>query len=201
MNPKALKDRKAKLFLAKAKKEKRSHHGSSSEKSAKNHRKWCHHNSQHRCRGSRSRSRSPSARPHKSWEVSPTVTPQPSPAPSVFELVEPQSPCSSPAHPDVQDPSPAPAPQEYPAFPAPGMDPATFLNATFAMFQSMAPGGGAPAGPTGPMAFNLGDPASYRPSPFMPFCPTGDTSPVPTSVERISTPVSIQMEASRSQMA
>ncbi|KAJ1136839.1 hypothetical protein NDU88_003253 [Pleurodeles waltl] len=45
----------------------------------------------------------------------------------------------------------------------------------------MAPGGGAPAGPTGPLAFNL-VPAPYKPTPFMPFCLAGDSSqaPLPT---------------------
>ncbi|KAJ1087082.1 hypothetical protein NDU88_000276 [Pleurodeles waltl] len=53
MNPKALKESEAKLFLAKAKKEKRSHHRSSSGKSAKSHRKRRHHDSRHRSRASR----------------------------------------------------------------------------------------------------------------------------------------------------
>ncbi|KAJ1083913.1 hypothetical protein NDU88_004068, partial [Pleurodeles waltl] len=47
----------------------------------------------------------------------------------------------------------------------------------FAIFPNMAPGGGVPAGPTGPLAFSLGAPAPYRPTPFMPFCPAGGTSP------------------------
>ncbi|KAJ1096192.1 hypothetical protein NDU88_001336, partial [Pleurodeles waltl] len=73
----------------------------------------------------------------------------------------------------------AQAPQ-YLAFPAPGADSSAFLNAMFAIFQQMAPGGG-PAGPSGPLAFNMGAPAPLRPAPFMPFLLMGGvgSAPVP----------------------
>ncbi|KAJ1137761.1 hypothetical protein NDU88_004157 [Pleurodeles waltl] len=71
------------------------------------------------------------------------------------------------------------APQ-YPAFPAPGADNTAFLNAMFSIFQQMAPGG-APAGPSGPLAFNLGAPAPLRPAPFMPFLPLGNVGSAPVS--------------------
>ncbi|KAJ1158111.1 hypothetical protein NDU88_010805 [Pleurodeles waltl] len=108
MNPKALKEREAKLFMAKSKKEEKRHHRKSS--SPKSHRR---HRDSRRSRESRrrsskerSRSRSPSTLRRKTWEVSPTVTPHPStplpsPAsptspgssgqpPSVFEVPQPQ---------------------------------------------------------------------------------------------------------------
>ncbi|KAJ1098777.1 hypothetical protein NDU88_003884 [Pleurodeles waltl] len=44
----------------------------------------------------------------------------------------------------------------------------------------MAPGG-APAGPSGPLAFNMGAPAPLRPAPFMPFLPLGNVGSAPVS--------------------
>ncbi|KAJ1112338.1 hypothetical protein NDU88_000606 [Pleurodeles waltl] len=44
----------------------------------------------------------------------------------------------------------------------------------------MAPGG-APAGPSGPLAFSLGDPAPPRPAPFMPFLPFGNVGSAPVA--------------------
>ncbi|KAJ1081990.1 hypothetical protein NDU88_002162 [Pleurodeles waltl] len=183
MNPKALKEREAKLFLVKSKKKEKRHWRRSS--SPKSHRR--HRDSRRRCDSRRclsresSRSWSPSVRRRKTWEVSPTITPQPqkpptSPTspPSVFEVVPQQDPEFSPTS-EMPGPSPlsprAQAPQ-YPSFPAPGADSSAFLNAMFAIFQQMAPGGG-PAGPSEPLAFNMGASAPLRPAPFMPFLPMG----------------------------
>ncbi|KAJ1214845.1 hypothetical protein NDU88_002456 [Pleurodeles waltl] len=183
MNPKALKEREAKLFMAKSKEK---HH---KKKSSPRHRR---HRDSRRRRESRrhsreARSRSPDRR-RRTWEVSPTVTPHPStplPSPasptspgqaSVIEVLEPQvfSPAQTPRPASGSPPSQAP---QYPAFPTPGADSSAFLNAMYAIFQQMAPGGA----PAGPLAFSLGDPAPLRPAPFMPFLPFGNVGSVPVS--------------------
>ncbi|KAJ1109751.1 hypothetical protein NDU88_007110 [Pleurodeles waltl] len=184
MNPKALKEREAKLFWAKSKKkEKRHHRKSSSPKSHQRHRD-SRRRRESRCWSSRerSRSRSPSTRRRKTWEVSPTVSPQPptllasptsptslmSPVnpPSVFEVPRPQvfSPTMQTSGPASMSPS-TQAPQ-YLAFPAPGTNSSAFLNAMFSIFQQMAPGGG---------------PAPLRPAPFMPFLPLGNVGSAPVA--------------------
>ncbi|KAJ1152752.1 hypothetical protein NDU88_005527 [Pleurodeles waltl] len=182
MNPKALKEREAKLFMAKSKEK---HH----KKSSPRHRR---HRDSRRRRESRrhsreARSRSPDRR-RKTWEVSPTVTPHPStplPSPasptspgqaSVIEVLEPQvfSPAQTPRPASGSPPRQAP---QYPAFPTPGADSSAFLNAMYAIFQQMAPGGA----PAGPLAFSLGDPAPLRPAPFMPFLPFGNVGSAPVS--------------------
>ncbi|KAJ1099792.1 hypothetical protein NDU88_004887 [Pleurodeles waltl] len=195
MNPKALKEREAKLFLAKSKrKEKRHHRKSSSPKSHRRHRdSRRRRDSRRHSSKERSRSSSPSARRRKTWEVSPTVTPHqstplPSPAlptspgqtSSVMEMPQPQvfSPTSQTSRPASGSPS-IQAPQ-YPAFPALGADNTAFLNAMFTIFQQMAPGS-APTGPSGPLAFSLGAPAPLRPAPFMPFLPLGNLGSAPVS--------------------
>ncbi|KAJ1154448.1 hypothetical protein NDU88_007200 [Pleurodeles waltl] len=195
MNPKGLKEQEAKLFLAKAKKKEkhRSHRRSSSGESSRSHKKRRQNDSRCRSDRGRSRSRSPSSRHRATWEVSPTATPSPrSPqaclAPSVLEVVEPQdSPRFSPgAQSDVPDPVLATQEEQgYPAFPAPGADPAAFLNAMFNIFNSMAPSG-ALAGPTGPLAFSTGALAPYRPAPFMPFCPAEGVGPAPVPILLVS---------------
>ncbi|KAJ1112984.1 hypothetical protein NDU88_001244 [Pleurodeles waltl] len=109
MNPKALKEREAKLLLAKSKKkEKRHWRRSSSPKSHRRHRdSRRRRDSQRRSSRERSRSRSPLVRRRKTWEVSPTITPQPQSPPasptslttpaSVFKVVPQQEPEFSPA--------------------------------------------------------------------------------------------------------
>ncbi|KAJ1168845.1 hypothetical protein NDU88_000758 [Pleurodeles waltl] len=182
MNPKALKEREAKLFMAKSKEK---HH----KKSSPRHRR---HRDSRRRRESRrhsreARSRSPDRR-RRTWEVSPTVTPHPStpmPSPasptspgqaSVIEVLEPQvfSPAQTPRPASGSPPRQAP---QYPAFPTPGADSSAFLNAMYAIFQQMAPGGA----PAGPLAFSLGDPVPLRPAPFMPFLPFGNVGSAPVS--------------------
>ncbi|KAJ1217777.1 hypothetical protein NDU88_005369 [Pleurodeles waltl] len=183
MNPKALKEREAKLFMAKSKEK---HH---KKKSSPKHRR---HRDSRRRRESRrhsreARSRSPDRR-RRTWEISPTVTPHPStpllsPASltspgqaSVIEVLEPQvfSPAQTPRPASGSPPSQAP---QYPAFPTPGADSSAFLNAMYAIFQQMAPWGA----PAGPLAFSLGDPAPLRPAPFMPFLPFGNVGSAPVS--------------------
>ncbi|KAJ1165464.1 hypothetical protein NDU88_005892 [Pleurodeles waltl] len=201
MNPKALKERVAKLVLARSKKKKeRRHRRESSSKSSRAHHRHGdsrrRHDSRRRSsRGrSRSRSASPSARRRPTWDISPTVTPSPPTTPtspgSVFEVEPLQRPEGSPEQ-ELPGPSsasmPGPAQQQYPAFPAPGTDPAAFLNAMFNIFSTMAPGH---AGPSGPLAFNLGVPASYKPTPFMSFLSSAaEAAPMPlTSPRRPATP-------------
>ncbi|KAJ1092778.1 hypothetical protein NDU88_005888 [Pleurodeles waltl] len=195
MNPKALKEREAKLFMAKSKKKEKHHKKSSLPRSHRRHRDSRRRRDSQRHSSKESRSRSPSARRRRTWEVSPTVTPHPStplPSPasptspgqaSVIEVVQPLvfSPASQTSRPASGSPS-IQAPQ-YPAFPTPGADSTAFLNAMYTIFQQMAPGA-APAGPSGPLAFSLGDPAPLRPAPFMPFLPFGNlgSAPVPASV-------------------
>ncbi|KAJ1118686.1 hypothetical protein NDU88_006874 [Pleurodeles waltl] len=208
MNPKALKEREAKLFMAKSKRKEKKHHRKSS--SPKSHRR---HRDSRRRRDSRrhsskekSRSRSPSARRRKTWEVSPTVTPHPStplPSPasptspgqtsSVVEVTQPQvfSPASQMSR--LASGSPLIQAPQYPAFPAPGADNTAFLNAMFTIFQQMAPGG-APTGPSGPLAFTLGAPAPLRPAPFMPFLPLGNVGLAPVSAP-VSAPVAPEVSA------
>ncbi|KAJ1125085.1 hypothetical protein NDU88_003523 [Pleurodeles waltl] len=82
---------------------------------------------------------------------------------------------------------PTQAPQ-YPAFLAPGADSSAFLNAMFSIFQQMAPGGG-PAGPSGPLAFNMGAPAPLRPAPFMLFLPMRNVGSAPAPMASASQPV------------
>ncbi|KAJ1135716.1 hypothetical protein NDU88_002151 [Pleurodeles waltl] len=83
--------------------------------------------------------------------------------------------------------SPSNQAPQYPAFPAPGADSSAFLNAMFSIFQQIAPGGG-PAGPSGPLAFNMGAPAPL-PAPFMPFLPLGNVGSTPVSAPVASAPV------------
>ncbi|XP_069057855.1 glutamine-rich protein 2 [Pleurodeles waltl] len=204
MNPKALKEREAKLFLAKSKKKEKQHRRNSS--SPKSHRRHRDSRRRRESRSSRERSRlrSPSARRRKTWEVSPTISPQPqtplaspaSPA-SLMSPLNPPSVFEVPQHQEFslasQTPGPAPmSPQaqapQYPALPDPGADSSAFLNAMFAIFQQMAPGGG-PAGPSGPLAFNMGAPAPLRPAPFMPFLPMGGVDSAPVPMASTSQPV------------
>ncbi|KAJ1095605.1 hypothetical protein NDU88_000764 [Pleurodeles waltl] len=98
MNPKALKEREAKLFMAKSKKEK--HHKKSSSPRHRRHRDSRRRRESRRHSSKETRSRS-SDRRRRTWEVSPTVTPHPStplPSPasptspgqaSVIEVVQP----------------------------------------------------------------------------------------------------------------
>ncbi|KAJ1131499.1 hypothetical protein NDU88_009835 [Pleurodeles waltl] len=98
MNPKALKEREAKLFMAKSKKEK--HHKKSSSPRHRRHRDSRRRRESQRHSSKETRSRS-SDRRRRTWEVSPTVTPHPStplPSPasptspgqaSVIEVVQP----------------------------------------------------------------------------------------------------------------
>ncbi|KAJ1149390.1 hypothetical protein NDU88_002200, partial [Pleurodeles waltl] len=169
----------------------RHHRRESPSRSSKSHRRHRDSRRRHesRRRSSRecSRSRSPSARSWPTWGISPTVSPPPtspaSPTPplSVYE-VEPHQELRASPEQKVPVPSsaspPAPVPQSYPAFPAPGTDPTAFFNAMFNIFATMVPGGGH-AGPSDPLAFNLGAPAPYKPTPFIPFLPSGGTASAP----------------------
>ncbi|KAJ1180645.1 hypothetical protein NDU88_005865 [Pleurodeles waltl] len=192
MNPKALKEREAKLFLAKSKRKEKHHKKSSSPRSHRRHRDSRRRRDSRRHSSKETRSRSPSARRRRTRKVSPTVTPHPStplPSPvsptspgqaSVVEVMQPivMSPASRTSR--LASGSPSIQAPQYPAFPAPGADSTAFLNAMYTIFQQMAPGG-APAGPSGPLAFSLGDPAPLRPAPFMPFLPFGNVGLVPVS--------------------
>ncbi|KAJ1116790.1 hypothetical protein NDU88_004996 [Pleurodeles waltl] len=183
MNPKALKEREAKLFMAKSKEK---HHKKSSSPRHRRHRD-SRRRRESRRHSKETRSRS-SDRRRRTWEISPTVTPHPStplPSPasptspgqaSVIEVLEPQvfSPAQTPRPASGSPPRQAP---QYPAFPTPGADSSAFLNAMYAIFQQMAPGGA----PAGPLAFSLGDPAPLRPAPFMPFLPFGNVGSAPVS--------------------
>ncbi|KAJ1168747.1 hypothetical protein NDU88_000661 [Pleurodeles waltl] len=214
MNPKALKKREAKLFLAKSKKKERHHHRGSSSKSLKSHRRHRdsrrRHDSRRRSSKDRSRLRSPSAQRRTTWEVSPTVTPPPWTTPtsptslSVFEVEPHQDPAVSPAQTEMPEPTPTspqvPAAQGYPAFPALGTDPDAFLNAMFNIFATMAPGGGQ-SGPSSPLAYNLGVPAPYRPMPFMPFLPTGSAGSAPVPMASPRRPVTPMTSAAPAPMS
>ncbi|KAJ1204852.1 hypothetical protein NDU88_000290 [Pleurodeles waltl] len=183
MNPKALKEREAKLFMAKSKEK---HHKKSSSPRHRRHRD-SRRRRESRRHSKETRSRS-SDRRRRTWEISPTVTPHPStplPSPasptspgqaSVIEVLEPQvfSPAQTPRPASGSPPRQAP---QYPSFPTPGADSSAFLNAMYAIFQQMAPGGA----PAGPLAFSLGDPAPLRPAPFMPFLPFGNVGSAPVS--------------------
>ncbi|KAJ1085596.1 hypothetical protein NDU88_005726 [Pleurodeles waltl] len=193
MNPKALKEREAKLFMAKSKRKEKHHKKSSSPRSHRRHRDSRRRRDSRRHSSKETRSRSPSARRRRTWEVSPTVTPHPStllPSPAsptspgqayVIEVMQPL--VLSPASQTSRSGSPSIQAPQYPAFPTPGADSTAFLNAMYTIFQQMAPGG-APAGPSGPLAFSLGDPAPLRLAPFMPFLPFGNvgSAPVPAPV-------------------
>ncbi|KAJ1114347.1 hypothetical protein NDU88_002585 [Pleurodeles waltl] len=111
----------------------------------------------------------------------------------VFEVPQPQvfSPTLRTSRPASGSPS-IQAPQ-YLAFPAPGADNTAFLNAVFTIFQQMAPGG-APTGPSGPLAFSLGAPAPLRPAPFMPFLPLGNVGSSPV-LAPVSAPVAPEVSA------
>ncbi|KAJ1086510.1 hypothetical protein NDU88_006626 [Pleurodeles waltl] len=147
MNPKAFKEREAKLFLARSKKKKeRRHRRESSSKSSRDHRR---HGDSRRVEVGPG----PDLHLHQLGAVRPASPEQELPGPSSASM-------------------PAPTTQTYPAFPAPGTDPAAFLNAMFNIFSTLAPGGGH-AGPSGPLAFNLGAPAPYKLTPFMPFLSSG----------------------------
>ncbi|KAJ1202338.1 hypothetical protein NDU88_006138 [Pleurodeles waltl] len=207
MNPKALKEREAKLFMAKSKRKEKKHHRKSSlPKTNQRHRDSRRRRDSQRHSSQRSRSRSPSARRRKTWEVSPTVTPHPlmplpSPAlptspwqtSSVIEVPQPQvfSPASQTSR--LASGSPSIQAPQYPAFPAPETDNTAFLNAMYTIFQQMAPGG-APTGPSGPLAFTLGAPAPLRPAPFMPFLPLGNVGSAPVSTP-VSAPVAPEVSA------
>ncbi|KAJ1199968.1 hypothetical protein NDU88_003799 [Pleurodeles waltl] len=162
MNPKELKEKEAKLFLAKAKKDHRSHRRSSSHASSKKHKKRI--------------------------VMTPGVVRLGAYQDQDLHLVcalRHGSPLFSPAgqESDVQQAQVHQGDQLYPVFPAPGADPATFLNAMFSMFRAMAPAG-AQAGPMGPLAFSLSSPAPYMVVPFMPFYPAKGTGPAPMTSPR-----------------
>ncbi|KAJ1176220.1 hypothetical protein NDU88_001503 [Pleurodeles waltl] len=214
MNPKALKEREAKLFLPRSKKKKeRRHRRESSSRSSRTHHRHGdsrrRHDSRRRSSKGRSRSRSafPSARRRPTWEISPNVTPPPPTTPtspgSVFEVEPLQRPEGSPSL-ELLGPStasmPAPVQQQYPAFPTPGTDPAAFLNAMFNIFSTMVPGGGQ-TGPSGPLAFNLGVPASSKLMPFTPFLSAApEAAPMPlTSPRRPTTPATAPLDSPRIQ--
>ena len=204
MNPKTLRERAAKMCLARSRRKKRRPRRSpspckSSSKSSKRH----HH---HRHRTSKTREKEP--------EKTMSVSPQQVSEEGELQIAERQSSgegssdrshnvrlrrrrrqlcCTPPLSPLVKAPMPVTETGVYPALSAVGEDSAPFLNVMFSVFHRAMTPTRAPLGPVGPLQF-VPLPGLQLPNPVLPWqkpslrAPTPSHTPAPLGTRKIPAP-------------